>query len=127
MKEDDNEKKTEGMIVEFYGESLFHRSGQIENDGLTNSDTYVNLGDVPPYVLNAELNMRIKEGKRDEISEKRIKRLEQLIKMYRSTFRIGLRSKGLSKFKPKKTVPNESKRAVKVKVRRYLEDQSNFS
>lgn len=88
LEEEGNEEVTEGKIVTFYGESLFHRSGQIENDGLTKHVTYVDSGDNPPHKMDEELNLRVKETMQNGMSEEETNRLQQLLRKYRSTFLI---------------------------------------
>lgn len=126
VKEDFNEEETESKIAALYGESLFHRSGQIEDDGITKDTTYIDLGDDPSHEVDEELNTGVKEETQDLISAKGRKGLEQLLKKYRSTFRIRLGRGGPGRVRLMKIVIDESKKAVKVTVRKYPADQRKF-
>lgn len=52
LKEDENEEKMESKAAAFYRESLFRRSGQIENDVLTEIDTYFDLSGDPHHTVD---------------------------------------------------------------------------
>lgn len=56
-----NEEKTEGKNTVLYEDSIIHRSGQIENNNLTENENYVDLGDNPRHKVAEELNTLMKK------------------------------------------------------------------
>lgn len=126
LDEDGNEEERGGKIAALYGESLFHKSGQVKVDGFTKDDTYEDLDDEPSYEVDERMNMRAKKATQNGMSKKATKGLEELLKKYRSTFWIRLVSVGPARFRPMKMALNGTERPVKGKVRMYPADPRRF-
>lgn len=126
LEDDGNKEETEGKIAALFGESLFHSSGIIEDDGLEKDDMYVDLGDDQLHEVDEELARRVEEATQNGMSQEGAKRLKQILEKHRVIFRIRLGSGGPAKVKPMKIVLDETKKPIKVKVRKYPAEQRRF-
>lgn len=123
---DGNQEENEGTIAALFGESVFHSSGQIEEDGLEDEDVYVDLGDDRIEDIEDELQKRIAEAVSNGLSRKGEKKLEEIIQQNKTVFKIRLGSGGPANVTPMKIVLDETKKPVKVKVRKYPKEQRKF-
>lgn len=69
MKDDGNEEEAADKIAPLFGDSLFHSSGLVENDGLEEADTYVGLGDDRAREVDEELAMQVEEATKNGLSK----------------------------------------------------------
>lgn len=60
-----SKEENKGMIAALYGNSLFHKGGQFENDALPNEDVYVYLEVDSVENLKNELQELLKDGSRN--------------------------------------------------------------
>lgn len=124
--EDGNEEEADSTIAALYGDALFHQGGIIDNDGLYKEDVYVDLGDDPPEMVKKELQNRISEARANGHSDEGTKTLTNIIDKHKPIFKIRLGSGGPAKVTPMKIYLDESKKPVRVKVRKYPADQRRF-
>lgn len=76
------------MIAALFGESAFHNSRVIEDDGLNNDYAYVEFGDdAPKEIEDDELNKRMEEASQNRLSSAGIKRLKESIEKTRQNFK----------------------------------------
>lgn len=71
-----------------YGQSVFQSGGQFEVDGLGDNGLFMDLGDNSAVEIEAELDNRIKEAKRNGVSTKCMVRLRQIVDEEKSIFTI---------------------------------------
>lgn len=114
--EDDNQEEDKWTMVALYGESVLHRAGQTEDDGLRDEDVRIDLGDGPVKVIEKELQERSNEAEKNGLSMYRIENLRNVVDENKSELRIGVGSEGPVRVLPMKLTPDTSKNPVKVRV-----------
>lgn len=58
---------------------MFHSEGQLEDEGLNDSDVYVDVGDDPTEKAYKEFCKQVKKAAVNSISEQGTRRLERII------------------------------------------------
>lgn len=124
---DGNEEESSGNIAALFGESVFHNSGNVEEDGIITEEVCVDFGDDPPCEVEEALNERIAEAAKNGLSKEREEQLRNITKRNKSVFRLRLGSGGPAKITPMKIRLDETKEPVKVKVRKYPVEKCKFS
>lgn len=89
-------------------------------------DVYIDLRDAPIEEVEKELQQRIKEAGAKGLSTEGTETLDQMINRSKSVFKIRLRSGGPAKVPTMKITLFNTKRLVKVKVRKYPIDRRRF-
>lgn len=75
-----------GRISALLAEGVFHSAGGDENDGLSDEDVYIDLGDDSEQELDDALNLRINEAKDNGMSPAGVARLRKIISANKSIF-----------------------------------------
>lgn len=94
--------------------------GRIENDGLNDGDTYVDLEDDSIEIIETKKEHLVSEAVKNSLSKKGERELEEIIKNNKPVFKVRLGSEGPAKVKPMRIVLHPSRKLGKVKVRKYL-------
>lgn len=77
--EDSNEEDSDRRFVVLFGNSVFHNGGQVEDDGLHDKDVYVDLRANLLEDIEIKLTEFVTEGHQKILSNKKVKRLEDII------------------------------------------------
>lgn len=110
LREDGNEKENENTIAALNGESVFHRIGQIQDNGLNEGDLYVDLGDEPAAAVEMELRDGINETKENCLPEDGTKKLGRGITRNREVLKNRLSIREPARVPPTKTTLDNRKR-----------------
>lgn len=102
-----------------FGKSVFHNSGQIEDDGLEDEHMYVNLGAHYLKFIKKELENAVSEEVLRCLSEKEDIILKEIIRNNKAVFKIRLESRRSEELILMKIVLKPAKKPSKAKVRKY--------
>lgn len=119
LNRDINEKESEKKMATLFRESVFHNSGQAEDDEFDEEDMYDDLGDACHKDIETELARRVSEAVTNGLSENGENKLKDITENSNSVFKIRLGSGRPANGKSIKMSRIQPKKPVKEKVRKY--------
>lgn len=84
------------------------------------------FGDNLTQEVENELNKRIYEAKKNDLSWKGVQTLRKSFEKHKSVFKMGLGTGGPAKVRPMKICLDKNREPVKSKIRRYPAEQRKF-
>lgn len=97
-----------------------------DDDGIDESDVYIDLGEDTEEELQAALNSLVQQAQENGLSSQGLSTLRQILLKHRKVFRVRLGRSDPARVTPIEVNVDSKCQLVHVKLRRYSEDRRKF-